>query len=259
MSRKSQAQHPLPNSLSDRCSHPKPSCDITSPAETAFINLMIQGSGMWPNLCMNHQISEEISEAIVRYNKSSRDGITYKINLMIQGSGMWPTWYSLPAPVRFLQILEVTISDPDNEGLNLLGNGGVAFGTNRLLLLLSQFILRGPRLMCRTCHQLESEPYRKLDPVSSSICDECTSGVKFDANALVIHAEKIQSGRDQDHIHMICNMLARSGLLHCKFKSLKVCCAEKTKEYVVKEQNAGQTACIAKSWAGYGWIQGKYL
>ena len=172
---------------------------------------------------------------------------------------MWPTWYSLPAPIKFLQTLEVTIRDPDNDALNLMGDSGVDYGAKRLLLLLSQFILRGPRLMCQTCYQLESEPYRKLDPRSSSVCDACTSGKEFDANALVIHAEQIRSGRDQGSLHKICRMLAGSGLLHGRFKSLKVCCAESTKEYVIEEQSAGQTAYIAKTWAGYGWIQGKDL
>ena len=200
-------------------------------------NICVASTGL---LYANRQLSREIMEAITRCNKISDCGITYRIDLMIQGPEILPTWCSLPAPAKFLQTLEVDLRDPKRQGLRLLGDGGVGPDTWRLLSLLAQSVLRGPRLVCSDCPKPKEFKRLERGRETESICDACSSGLQLNARTLVIHALQLQR-KDQRGLGTICQEVANSGLLHGRFKALKFRYGEIIEQWEIRSKSAGQT------------------
>lgn len=57
----------------------------------------------------NHQISDEMSEAIRHRNKSTEKGVQYRLYLIACYKSLLPNWLFLPAPLKFVKSLHVDL------------------------------------------------------------------------------------------------------------------------------------------------------
>ncbi len=62
-------------------------------------------------LCTSHQLHDEVREAVLFHNRLRSKGIIYRLDIMLRSEdkdfGLYSTWLSIPAPVQYMQHLEI--------------------------------------------------------------------------------------------------------------------------------------------------------
>ena len=133
-------------------------------------------------LCCNRQISQEAVEAI----QLERDHSKYRADIMFTYLDMWPTWIMLPAPTTYLKIVEVDFRSCDERNSLGWSTSGLRDKTmQNFLRLLSQFIVRGPRFICKACDRNVIKMY------APSLCQDC-QGKGLHIDVLIVNFVRVR-------------------------------------------------------------------
>ncbi len=105
-------------------------------------------------LCTSHELHDEVHAAILRFDKSHPEGLSYHLGCMVERDRIWPAWLSLPAPRRYLRHITVDLrhhSEP--EYLEFLAQARTLCPTGRLLdSFLGQSLIDASRFLGPDSH-----------------------------------------------------------------------------------------------------------
>ena len=239
-------------------------------------------------LACNRQMSREMIEAIERHNAMEGEGVRYHMDCIVTGDGtLWPAWTGLPAPLKYLKIVELDLriyhDEVSSYGIRWAGDGGPGPIVSNLLWLLGHFLTWGPQLRCNVCQQRTDIGRPKL------LCKDCqekevqveTLQINFvpsqiSKEQLVSRwSEEAYPSEEDRQAHRrelrndpengflwglegIVEELSCSGLVFGKINRIRLTCGDDKRETIPEDKGALQKDATAKLWAPYGWVPGQF-
>ena len=218
----------------------------------------------------NRQISQETKEAIKFQAASSR----YRIDLMFTPLDMWPTWIMLPAPLTYLESVEVDFRICDKEMyMGWSSSHHYDISMQNFLRLLSQFIVRGPRFICKACD------LNAITMDAPSLCQDCQVNA-LHLNVLIVNFVRMrgctkplipfQSLDGEDLLRNLevlalgklvktLEKLANNGIVFGKIDLIRLRFDDTMYDWKVKDRDPERILEAVKKWTKYGWVSGDTL
>lgn len=213
----------------------------------------------------SRQVRQETIKSIISRNESTDRGICYKLCLTGLGNSLVPTWFTIPAPLDYIQSVEI-----DMEMLILEGSEWSCVWDTRypgqlpqcLLQMLRRFLDYGPRFKACSSSRTSIDQTRKplrLDTLTINLhpaamrlgVDSATGRSSLQQRSPFIHPTQDPTNDAHHNLGRWMKRLAESGLLLGKIRRLRLWYQDALQEWEVTGQ-AKLTESI-KECALFGW------
>lgn len=214
-------------------------------------------------LLCNRSIAAEVSEVIARRNNNKETALRYKLDLMIWDCDLQPTWLSLPVPLKYVRKVEVEV--------RTFRYGGPPWAdypsqlSQYLLQLLRRFLTNGPAFIRSHSQQKLSISHHRppqLDSLTITFIPMLDQSISSSSNYQVLNfpGQKL-SARNflqaevnaYTHLFKYVNLIANSGLLFGKIKSLQLRYGPGGLTNVHDVKDRGDISLTEQLCSGYGW------
>lgn len=212
-------------------------------------------------LLSNRVIAAEVSEVIARRNKNKETALRYKLDLMIWDCDLQPTWLSLPVPLKYVRKVEVDVRIFRYEGIPWADYPSQL--SQYLLQLLRRFLTNGPAFI-KSHSELSMSHHRppQLDSLTITFIPMLEQSFSSSSNYQVLNfpgqklsVENFARTEINAYIHLseYVKLIANSGLLFGKIKSLRLRYRPGGLMHVYDVKDRGDISLTEKLCSGHGW------